>query len=972
MTTTEDDDDEGFGEFTFAPITVHSNPKINGSGHHGKVDDDWGDFVTPASLSRCETLPVKSLDPINLSSDRRTDSLKTDAAQPDSAPSRIRDQWEKPKGALPLSLFGEEEKEDDSGAPGLLFNGAPELKKTEKKMGSELNASYLISNLYLGSEQSKVGNRSGLNLDSNGLDLKRSAANLDSNGSALKLENWGSYGLNSDSKGLDLKRSVSNLEINGSGLKLENWGSYGLNLDSKGLDLMRSVSTLGLNGLDSKINLDSNGLNSGLDEDDDDGWEFKAAETKLPNGDFNFKSQHEVKAENVLMPKVDGLKSSWNAHLNGLSSSVNGVNKDANGFSSSLVDKSEDFGDDDEWEFKDAETEPWSADSNNKVNNKGPGNSEGVKHTFVFDNGAQVPTDLFTVSNGISQKPGQLDFGLDFSKSSVSPDGIYCSFSNSEQKNDNGAQVPTDLFASSNGISQKSGQLDFGFDLSKSSVAPDGISSSLSNSEQKNDNENGLNSASVIGNVENGENLWEFKDAFSETGSKDRGKDTKLESHRGALPLSLFGDGDIETNDSSIHQDVPNYNLASSTTDDIKKSQGSSVSISDLITSLYSQAEQNTPVNHTQNPSEKGFNSVQKVVDSNLADGDGDGDFDDDSWEFKGAVSRTVDDQISVPGLGDSHVRHSTKVEPKKLIEQKDYADFYSELEDELLFVAQYHLDNLKKERSTAALCGEDGKLEAIDKEIQDLYNELHQDCIISKVHPENRPLSNIHLNEFIEVLQEPTFHVLESEYHLSMRLSLAEKDWRSAIELLKHAASTSKILKLGSREEQCSYVSTWFKMVSVCAQELRHGALIWKQSLEKNVSSQLLSDPRGKQYILALGEIYRVVEVLGSSAKLYKPLMLLSSADPTGMFTLLSECFTLWSSSGLDEAIGSISDLTGFECNVTPKELLESIKYIHDLDVNALHNHVFSGQDPTCRLSLLAAGTMPDMKIFLGGGLER
>lgn len=77
-----------------------------------------------------------------------------------------------------------------------------------------------------------------------------------------------------------------------------------------------------------------------------------------------------MKAENVPMPKVDGLNSSWNAwgsNLNGLSSSVNGVNKDANGFSSSLVDKSEDFGDDDEWEFKDAEPEPWSGDSNSKV-----------------------------------------------------------------------------------------------------------------------------------------------------------------------------------------------------------------------------------------------------------------------------------------------------------------------------------------------------------------------------------------------------------------------------------------------------------------------------------------------------------------------------------------------------------------------------------------------------------------------------
>ncbi|XP_044466448.1 uncharacterized protein LOC123196453 isoform X2 [Mangifera indica] len=279
-------------------------------------------------------------------------------------------------------------------------------------------------------------------------------------------------------------------------------------------------------------------------------------------------------------------------------------------------------------------------------------------------------------------------------------------------------------------------------------------------------------------------------------------------------------------------------------TDDIKKSQGSRVSISDLITSLYNQAEQKAPVNHSQKPSEIGLDSLIKAVDSNLVDGDGD--LDDDSWEFKDAVSRTVDEQISVPGLEDPHVKHSTKVEPKKLIEQKDYADFYSKLEDELWFVAQCHLDNLK-----------------------DLYNELHQDGIISMVHSENQPLTNNHLNEFIEVLQEPKFHVLEAEYQLSMRLLLAEKDWRSAIELLKHVASTSKILKLGLWEEQSSFFSTWFKMVSVCAQELRHGALVWKESLEKNVSSQLFSDPRGKQYTLALGEIYRVVEVLGSLAKI-------------------------------------------------------------------------------------------------------
>ena len=73
-----------------------------------------------------------------------------------------------------------------------------------------------------------------------------------------------------------------------------------------------------------------------------------------------------------------------------------------------------------------------------------------------------------------------------------------------------------------------------------------------------------------------------------------------------------------------------------------------------------------------------------------------------------------------------------------------------------------------------------------------------------------------------------------------------AEKDIRSAVDLLKEVASAVTILKLGSAEEQQYYVSTWSKILSVCAQELKHGALIWKQSLQKNVQSQILSEPQG------------------------------------------------------------------------------------------------------------------------------
>lgn len=67
-----------------------------------------------------------------------------------------------------------------------------------------------------------------------------------------------------------------------------------------------------------------------------------------------------------------------------------------------------------------------------------------------------------------------------------------------------------------------------------------------------------------------------------------------------------------------------------------------------------------------------------------------------------------------------------------------------------------------------------------------------------------------------------------------------------SAVELMKHATSMLDVLTLGSMEDQGIYVYTWSKMISVCAQELKHGSWIWKQLVEKNIQSKILSEPRG------------------------------------------------------------------------------------------------------------------------------
>lgn len=60
------------------------------------------------------------------------------------------------------------------------------------------------------------------------------------------------------------------------------------------------------------------------------------------------------------------------------------------------------------------------------------------------------------------------------------------------------------------------------------------------------------------------------------------------------------------------------------------------------------------------------------------------------------------------------------------------------------------------------------------------------------------------------------------------------------------------KILMLGeSFEEFSEYVSTWSRIISACAQELKHGAFIWKQSLQKNVHSQIILEPQGMALLL-------------------------------------------------------------------------------------------------------------------------
>ncbi|PPD68649.1 hypothetical protein GOBAR_DD34479 [Gossypium barbadense] len=764
--------------------------------------------------------------------------------QSDSAPSRVKSvkaQWDKLTGALPLSIFGEEEKEDGgSDAVDAGFNA--DLYK-EKEKGNEAN-----------------GFRSGV-------DVKK-AIDLNS-----KAETWNWNGLNSGLNGSGLKVDALDLSINGpaSVKKEENLGSNGyafgkerkeVNMGLSGLDLSSYGSSWGQEGL----NLDSNAGNSVLvDEEDDDGWEFKGAEPKAEAAAENLKSN-----PNVPMSNFNMSTSSWDplgTNTSVLSSNINGV------------------------EDQDREK------------------PQGAEFSFGFGNGANGSSDFFGTSDGISKKPGEWDLGFSFSPS-------------------------------------------------------------FESQSKQNDTKDGEISSSAGINIGSGEMSWAFKDATfgHESKAKEEPRvadasssavEGNFKENKAALPLSIFGDEEIETEDPLKHEDVSI--LKPTTTNAGLKDTRSNISINDLISSLYSQSETNTSLNPISNPSENGLLSSQIDVGSSLVNGDS---FDDDSWEFKGAVSGTGgENQNSSFSFGDSYEKYTIKTE------LNDYLDLYSKLTTELCFVALSHLENMKKDKSTAAPSGEDAEVKAIEEEILGLYNELQKDGIISEeVTSENLQSRSIHLGEYAKVLLEKKFQVLESEYQLSEKLSLAEKNMASTIELLKHAASTLKVLKLGSAEDQSYYVSMWLRILTVCALELKHGSMIWKQSLQKNIHRQLLSKPQGRQYILALGEIYRVVKIVGSlSAKLCKPWILFSSENPTNFPALVRECSSVWSSSGLEEALQNLTDLTDLKYDV--EALLGSIQSIHDPDAHELYKQVFSEQESTCCLSGLTAGAVPGMKMVLWDG---
>ncbi|KNA06396.1 hypothetical protein SOVF_181530 isoform A, partial [Spinacia oleracea] len=437
-------------------------------------------------------------------------------------------------------------------------------------------------------------------------------------------------------------------------------------------------------------------------------------------------------------------------------------------------------------------------------------------------------------------------------------------------------------------------------------------------------------------------------------------KQTQTGLSRGALPLSLFSDGTEESSDClNLQNEV--VHLPSLSPGNSFSGQGSAISINDLISNLYSQAQLTSSADSTVKPAENEEHSHPKVTVPIPLEVDED--WNDGSWEFKGAESENgVEEQLStaVP------VNIAQK-ESEILPELQTYTEFYDQLRGSLCFLLSCQLDELKKARNSDVENGNGGKAEALDDEIQEVSKLLEESVISKEVRSEKDLERSSCLNKFLEVLQGPKFNVIEADFSLSKRLQLAANEWKVAAELLRHAISMLKILSLGSSDEKSLYASTWSKIINVCDQELRHGASIWKRATEKNVQHQILSDSRGQQFIQALGEIYRVVELVGLSAKVYRPWILLNVLDPSQFLSALVECGALWVNSGLEESLQNLSDGVDFQCNETAKALVISIKNICDIDVVTVHDRLLLEHKSVCRLSLLPQDMM-DLKMVTWG----
>ncbi|CAM0950278.1 unnamed protein product [Alopecurus aequalis] len=290
--------------------------------------------------------------------------------------------------------------------------------------------------------------------------------------------------------------------------------------------------------------------------------------------------------------------------------------------------------------------------------------------------------------------------------------------------------------------------------------------------------------------------------------------------------------------------------------------------------------------------------------------------------------------------------------------------DFYHKLREESVAMTFRYNKYIKEAQKSPTHLDRNNEVAAIEVEIQEICEKLQDSSLAEGFHIEEQFSRDTCISELLKSTNEEPMKDFEQQYHLAEKLALAQHDMSLAVELYKHSVSTLLTLELASKEEQCDYVAAWYSLLLSCAQELRHGAVLWQESCHAEVCDQVISE--GVHCFIALGEIYRVVQILHLSLQYFKPWVL---ADP-GMFSKMSACWdsctNAWAS-GLETALRIVIDSNHSEASVV-KALLETIISISELEVANLQN-CLANNESTCQLTLLPTGLVPGMKVILWNG---
>uniref|UniRef100_K3ZHX4 Synergin gamma C-terminal domain-containing protein n=1 Tax=Setaria italica TaxID=4555 RepID=K3ZHX4_SETIT len=436
------------------------------------------------------------------------------------------------------------------------------------------------------------------------------------------------------------------------------------------------------------------------------------------------------------------------------------------------------------------------------------------------------------------------------------------------------------------------------------------------------------------------------------------------EKPRGPLPLSLFGAGDDQEEEGSAGPPptaTAPQRAVSCTTDGSRPAD-----LKDLIAGLYGSQ-----------PSPTAGGAADAGPQEEAEDGEGIG---DDDWEFTAATAEPDDQdrggrapgdgmgkiELSLPNCHEMFGVISWNDSILNLYKESVRADVIH-IEESSAESMQNSYDLFSNNEMAAqkvfTLSGENRKATAIGREIQEIYDKLKDSSLPNGFWTEEHP-RDVCITELLNCIKEEQLKDFEQEYCLAEKISRAIEDTSVAVELYKHSVSTLHTLELASRKEQGDYVGAWYSMLLPCAQELQYGAAIWQESCHTNVCNRVISE--GGHYFIALGEIYRVAQILCFSMQCFKPWVLADPGMLSKMLVCLDRCINAWTS-GLEMALKRVVDSNHVDASVA-KALLESINNINELEVPSLQNFLPTNKT-TCRLSLLPPSSVPGMKLIMWNG---